>query len=232
MGFIAAAVATLATIAIWDRGTWDLGLFVRPGLAAREALLGFWWGGTLIASCAILVILTSNIREHPGNGFPWGELMTTFLPAAVHEELVFRGYGFQRLYRWHPRFALIFVALVFAALHAGNSSVTVLGLVNVFLGGVLLGLAYARFRRLWFPIGIHLSWNLMTGPVLGHEVSGYHSARTLLVERGSGPAWITGGDFGLEGSAWMTLVVLIAIILMNFRSVPRVAGADWKESTQ
>ncbi|HKR65703.1 MAG TPA: CPBP family intramembrane glutamic endopeptidase, partial [Thermoanaerobaculia bacterium] len=140
-------------------------------------------------------------------------------------------YPFQTLYRRNATFAILCVAAIFAALHLGNDAVTMLGILNVFLGGILLGLAYARYERLWLPIGLHLAWNVMTGPVLGHEVSGYHSARTIFVERGGGAAWITGGEFGLEGSAWMTLVALAAnvLMLMNIRTARGVARAA-KES--
>lgn len=214
MGLIAVSVATCGAIAIWERGRWPLGLFVSPRRAIPELLIGSVWGMTLIGTSVILVVLSSEIREAPGNGFPWRELLTMFLPAAVHEELLFRGYAFQKLYRWKRGFAILFMALIFASLHSGNDAVTVLGLVNVFLGGVLLGLAYARYERLWFPIGLHLGWNLMTGPILGHEVSGYHSMRTIWVETGGGAPWITGGDFGLEGSVWVTVVALLATAWM------------------
>jgi hypothetical protein len=93
-----------------------------------------------------------------------------------------------------------------------------LGLTNVFLGGVLLGLAYEKYGRLWFPIGLHFAWNVMSGPVLGHEVSGYESMTTVFVERGQGAAWLTGGDFGIEGSIWMTLTELTAIAFLAIGS--------------
>jgi uncharacterized protein len=230
MGLLAVGAATAGTIAVWDGGRWNLGIFVHPRLALTDALSGSLWGIAIIGACTLLVVLSSDIREEPGSGFPWLELLITFIPAAAHEELLFRGYAFQRLYRWRKGVALVLMAFIFAALHANNSSVTMLGLTNVFLGGILLGLAYARFERLWFPIGLHTSWNVMIGPILGHEVSGYESMRTLFVERGTGSPLVTGGDFGLEGSAWMTLVEIIAIIvmtlLMNIRRPPRVAGPD------
>jgi membrane protease YdiL (CAAX protease family) len=234
LGLLAVCVATAGTIAIWDHGTWNLGLFVSPRLALAEFFSGSFLGAAVIGVCTLLVVLSSNIREEPGSGFPWLELVTTFLPAAFHEELLFRGYAFQRLYRWRRGFAIVFVALVFAGLHANNSAVTMLGLTNIFLGGVLLGLAYARFERLWFPIGLHTAWNLMTGPILGHEVSGYESMRTVFVERGTGPTLVTGGDFGLEGSIWMTAIEIAVIVAlsMNFRRAPRVAGPRPEEVNQ
>lgn len=213
-GLIAASISTFSTIAILERGRWPLGLFVSPRLAIREFLLGSWWAMLLIGSAALLIVLTSNVRHVRGPGFPWRELVVTFLPAAVHEELLFRGYVFQKLSTWNRTFAILFGAVLFAALHLGNPSIGWLALANIFLGGVLLGLAYFAYQRLWFPIGLHLGWNLMTGPILGHEVSGYEALRTVLVTRGDGAIWITRGHFGIEGSVWATLAELVAIALL------------------
>lgn len=213
-GLISVTVASILTIAMLERGRWPLGLFVPPRLATRELLIGCAFGAALIGACAVLVIVTTEVRHGRGSGFPWVELMTVFLPAVLHEELLFRGYPFQKLATANRPFAVLFVAAIFAGLHAGNSAVTPLGLANIFLGGILLGLAYLRFARLWFPIGLHLSWNLMTGPILGHEVSGYESAHSVLTESGGGVWWLSGGEFGIEGSVWMTLVELAAIALL------------------
>lgn len=212
---MAACVATALTIAILERGRWNLGLFVSPRFAIPEFLFGGVWGAMLVGACALLVVLTSEVRHQRGAGFPWIEVAFVYLPAAVHEELLFRGYPFQKLYRWNRNAALFITALFFTVLHARNPFVTPLALANIFLGGVLLGLAYARYERLWFPIGLHLAWNLMSGPVLGHEVSGYESAITLFVESEQGPAWLTGGDFGIEGSVWMTVTELAGIVLLG-----------------
>ena len=213
-GLISVSVATAAAIAIRDRGRWPLGLFVPPRLAVPELLLGSAFGAMLVGTCAVLVVLTSDVRHEPGAGFPWREVLAVYIPAAVHEELLFRGYPFQKLHRWRRGVAIVFVALVFAALHMGNVAVSWLGLTNIFLGGILLGLAYERYGRLWFPIGLHLAWNVMSGPILGHEVSGYDSMATVLVERGHGPGWLTGGEFGIEGSVWMTVMESAGILLL------------------
>lgn len=216
-GLIAVSIATVATVAVIDRWRWRLGLFVAPRLLAREFLLGNLFGAALIGLCALLVSLSTDVWHERGTGFPWLELLAVFIPAAVHEELLFRGYAFQKLHRWNANVALFLIALVFAALHASNDAVSWLGLVNIFLGGILLGLAYERYGRLWFPIGLHLAWNVMTGPVLGHEVSGHDSPLTLFIERGGGGVWLTGGEFGIEGSVWMTVTELIAIVALGVR---------------
>jgi membrane protease YdiL (CAAX protease family) len=216
-GLIAATVATMATIAIWERGQWSLGFLVAPRLALPELLCGLWWGLLLIVSCTALIMAFTDIRAQPGNGFPWREIALLFVPAVLHEELVFRGYPYQKLLQWNRLFALFFVAFVFAAVHSNNQAVTTVGLLNVFLGGIVLALAYERYRRLWFPIGFHLAWNLTTGPILGHEVSGYDTLRSLLIETGGGADLLTGGEFGVEGSVFMTLVELVAIALLARR---------------
>lgn len=213
-GLISVSVATIALLLGWERGRWSIGLAAPLARAVSEFGSGALFGALLIGVCATIVAMTTPVDHAAGNGFPWLEVMAVFAPAAVHEELLFRGYVFQKLREWHRWFAIVLIAAVFAALHAGNSAVSNLGLANIFLGGILLGLAYERHLRLWFPIGLHLAWNVMTGPILGHEVSGYESMRTLLVERGDGPAWATGGDFGIEGSVWMTVVEVAAIVLL------------------
>jgi membrane protease YdiL (CAAX protease family) len=205
-------VATVVTVAIVERGKWDVGL--APRYAIPELARGMLFGAALIATCALLIVLTTDVRHEPGRGFPWLELMTVFIPASVHEELLFRGYAFQKLLGWNRIVALALGALVFAALHAGNHAVTELALFNIFLGGILLGLAYERYRRLWFPIGLHLAWNVMSGPILGHEVSGFTSMASVLIEIDRGADWLTGGAFGIEGSVWMTAAEAAGIALL------------------
>lgn len=214
MGLLSVTFATLVVLLVWEKGASAIGLVAPPGRIAGEFFAGTAFGVALIGLCAAIVAWTTPIDHAPGRGFPWLELFAVFVPAAVHEEVLFRGYVFQKLRAWRRWVAILLIAAVFAGLHVGNAAVSYIGLLNIFLGGVLLGLAYERYLRLWFPIGLHLAWNVMTGPILGHEVSGYESMRTLFVERGNGPSWATGGDFGIEGSVWMTLVELLAIVIL------------------
>ena len=212
--FLAAGIATIASLRLWDRGDYSVGLAVPPRLGLRDFLYGSAFGSLLVALGALAIALTTDVRHERGNGFPWTELALIYLPAAVHEELLFRGYAFQKLHQWNRTFTLLFAAVLFAVLHMRNLNVSWIGLANIFLGGILLGLAYELYARLWFPIGVHLLWNVMSGPILGHEVSGYDSMRTLFVERGGGPWWLTGGDFGIEGSVWMTAAEVAGIVVL------------------
>jgi membrane protease YdiL (CAAX protease family) len=206
--------ATGGTVAILERGVWPLGFFVPPRLAVREALLGSGFAMLLIGAADGLVMLTTKLRHVAGNGFPWIELVAVYLPAVFHEELLFRGYPFQKIWQRHRPGAILFSAFVFAALHAGNNAFSALAMANIFFAGILLALAYARYERLWFPIGIHLGWNLLSGPILGYNVSGYAGRETVLRTVGRGSPWLTGGLFGIEGSVWIVVVELAGIALL------------------
>ena len=142
------------------------------------------------------------------------ELIVVYVPAAIHEELLFRGYPYQKVRSVNRSAAIIFTATVFASLHAGNEGISPLAIVNLVLAGVMLALAYEVYERLWLPIGIHVVWNILSGPVLGYNVSGYVSQRTVLEVRGGGSEWLTGGRFGIEASVWMVVVEGAAIVLL------------------
>lgn len=207
-----ACCATVATIALWNQGHWDLGL--APRFAPRELLFGVAFAVALIGCSDLLILALTPVRHVRGLGFPLVETLVVFVPASLHEELLFRGYPYQLLRRFNRPFALALSSAVFAALHAGNDDVTALALLNLFVGGVILALAYERYRRLWMPIGLHFAWNMMSGPVLGYDVSGFTSSRSLLLAVVSGPGVLTGGAFGIEGSVVMTGVELVLVLLL------------------
>jgi membrane protease YdiL (CAAX protease family) len=167
----------------------------------------------LIGSCDLVLMLVAHVRHARNDGFPWLELATIYIPAAFHEELAFRGYLFQKLRAWNRLAGFAFSSLLFAMLHLGNHAITVLSVVNIALAGVLLALAYERYERLWFPIGIHLTWNILSGPILGYPVSGFVSQTTVLSTTvAGGPDWITGGAFGIEGSVVITILEIAGIV--------------------
>jgi membrane protease YdiL (CAAX protease family) len=214
VALLSVCVATFATIAIFEHGSWDLGIFVPARLAARELLFGCAAAILLIGAADGLVLLTTRLHHVAGNGFPWIEIAAVYLPAVFHEELLFRGYPFQKIWKAHRTAAVLFSSIVFAALHAGNNAFSLLAMANLFFAGILLALAYARYERLWFPIGIHLGWNLLSGPILGYNVSGYESSESVLRTVGRGSPWLTGGYFGIEGSVWIVIVELAGIVLL------------------
>ena len=211
---MAAAVATVVTIAVMERGRWSIGVLVPPQLAARDLFFGLLFAGILIGFADLIVLASTSLRHARGSGFPWSELWIVFAPAAIHEEVVFRGYLFQRIRVWNRGAAIGASSIVFAGLHGSYRGIVALAVINLLLAGVLLCLAYERYTRLWFPIGIHLGWNVLSGPVLGYAVSGFESPGSVLRLAGSAPGWVSGGEFGIEGSVIATLVEAIGITVL------------------
>ena len=67
------------------------------------------------------------------------------------------------------------------------------------------------------PTWGHVAWNVTSGPVLGHELSGLRLGPSVFAEIDPGPAWLTGGDFGIEASILMTGVEIVVIAILAWR---------------
>jgi len=137
----------------------------------------------------------------------------------VLEELLFRGFVFQRLVDGigAPP-ALVLMGALFAVAHWGNpgmeDSTELVASIDTALGGILLGLAYLRTGSLALPIGIHFGWNWMQGSLLGFDVSGFQQAGWLLPQLLDKPQWLNGGAFGPEASVFSVLVDAMAVLLL------------------
>ena len=97
---------------------------------------------------------------------------------------------------------------------------------------MLLAAIYMATRSLWWVIGVHWGWNLTEGAVLGVRVSGIDTPG-LLHSVPIGPAWLSGGEFGIEASVVTTLVCLIVAFwfVLRARREGRVVGQWWQRAT-
>ncbi len=140
--------------------------------------------------------------------------------AAAAEELIFRGYLLQALAEGSRRWlAAVLLSLGFAVVHLGNPDITVVGIANIFLVGLVIAILYFQTLRLWLPIGYHLSWNLAHGWLWGFDVSGIELEHKVLIATPNGPDLVTGGGFGLEGSVLTTALVVAAGVWLLTRKV-------------
>jgi len=93
-----------------------------------------------------------------------------FLPVALFEEALFRGYMLQRALSRLPQWAAVLLpSLLFGAFHAvpyGLGSQMWSGMLNVCLFGVVLSVVVIRSNSLMCAVGIHWSWNLAQQVVL------------------------------------------------------------------
>lgn len=184
-----------------------LGALAGAGLVALMALAGFLGGG---------VHLVRNPAAGPGS---LAAGLWLYLAVAFSEELLFRGYLFQRLVQglgvWPTQLLL---ALLFAGAHWGNPGMTgatrLWASLNIAIAAILLGLCRLRTRSLALPIGLHLGWNWTQGSLLGFAVSGLPSLGWWRPVLQGGNLWLTGGAFGLEASLPCAIVATAGCLVL------------------
>ena len=153
------------------------------------------------------------------------------------EEIVDRCYLYQKLrrrYRW-PAVAVIVNALVFMSLHMSNPGVTRLGLLQVFLIGILFSLIIYYWDSLWTVIWAHTAWNFSQSIVFGLPNSGIVSKYSVFkLEAASARDGIFyNTSFGVEGSlgANVMIAAVIVIVLIYGLATKRGERMDhWAEA--
>jgi hypothetical protein len=222
---------TAALLAGWGCTAWLEGLPLRAlGWSAHRGWWRDWLAGSLIGIASLLVAAALatliggfHFAFNPaGMSSAIGKTLLVsclvFIPAAAAEEMVFRGYPLQTMTRARLAWlGLILTSLLFAWVHLDNPNVVPgFTLLNTTLAGIWLGVAYLRTRSLWLPLGIHWSWNWMMGAVLGLPVSGIDklTPEPVLRATDAGPAWLTGGTYGIEGGAACTIALLLSTLFI------------------
>ena len=141
-----------------------------------------------------------------------------FIFAALAEEALFRGYPLQTLTRARLAWlAILLTSVPFAAVHLQNPNVVKgFTFVNTALAGVWLAVAYLRTRSLWLPLGVHWAWNWALGSLFGLPVSGITAIapNPLLHGTDLGPAWLTGGSYGIEGGLAGTIALVVSTLFI------------------
>jgi hypothetical protein len=124
------------------------------------------------------------------------------LPATAEEVLV-RGYPLRAAAAVAgPAGGVWITACGFALLHLGNPGLGPWGLASLVAAGLFLGALVVRTGTLWWAIGAHLGWNWALAFLADVPVSGLDVADAPGLEAVSrGPTWLSGGAFGVEGSA-------------------------------
>lgn len=140
--------------------------------------------------------------------------------AALAEEAAFRGYPLQTLTRaglmW---LGVILTSVPFGFVHLWNPNVVPgITFANTVIAGLWFGVAYLKTRSLWLPLGLHWGWNWALGSVFGIPISGVRFfSNPILRGDDIGPAWLTGGNYGIEGGVAGT-AALIAVTLLIWRT--------------
>lgn len=196
----------------------SLGLTLHPHWV-RDLVIGTVLGIAALAVAVAIATAAGGLRfSFIGNEMllPAGRSLLTsgalLFVAALAEEAAFRGYPLQTLTRaglvW---LGVILTSLPFGLAHLWNPNVVpVVTFANTVIAGVWLAAAYLKTRSLWFPLGVHWGWNWSLGSFFGLPISGIRFfSNPILRGDDAGPAWLTGGNYGIEGGVAATIALII-----------------------
>lgn len=190
----------------------------------KELCAGGLIGSVLMLTPALILGIFGWIhwQWNPENGSILLPSLLLFAGVAFAEELLFRGFIFQRLIsglgQWS---AQLITAAFFLLTHLNNpgmtGSIKVMASINIFLASILFGLAFIQTKSLAMPLGLHFMANFVQGGILGFGVSGAEQSGLLIPVFSEAPVWLTGGRFGLEASLPCLICIVITLFLFYMR---------------
>jgi len=223
-------VAALIMSRLEQRRFGDYGMPLRWAFG-KNFWLGAVWG--IAAITALMLVIAAF------GGYSFGmmdlsasgvvryalEWAAVFCLVGIFEEFFFRGYlqftlssgmGF-----WP---AALLLSLAFGAVHLRNPGEGPVGALSVLVIGMFLCFTLSRTGTLWFAIGFHAAYDFGETYVYSVPDSGIVMPGHLLASSFHGPAWLTGGTVGPEGSVFDFVIMAIAFVV--FDRVYRIRKAD------
>ena len=192
--------------------------FINIGFKRRnkfhEFIVGVGIGALIMGGGYFLLWAIDEIEFYHIIYFPEKLIKSTFLflIVALAEETFMRGYVLRNLMISFNKYIALFISsLLFSFMHTLNPYIDYIGFINIFFAGLVLGGAYVHTRNLWFPIGLHLGWNLFQTH-FGFNVSGQDSY-SLVEFNISESNLLNGGAFGFEGSV-LSIIAQIALFFI------------------
>jgi membrane protease YdiL (CAAX protease family) len=225
---IALALAHLAALRWMDERPWHtVGMGAgawRPGALATGTMVG-------VLAIGVPILLLVGIGWLALGAAPDGSslalaarLLLFLAPAALWEELAFRGYPLTVLTdAWGPRAAVLTTSVVFGLIHLSNPGADWRSTVLVTLAGIWLGVVRLATGSLWAAWLAHLAWNWTMAGVWHARVSGVGFGVVDWQLLDTGPDWATGGTWGPEGGVFAALGMLGGTLWFHTR--PRASRA-------
>lgn len=205
----------------WIMGQVEHRTIAEYGLPWRKMFRAQFWQGAALGFATISVLLLfmrlagvfyfGHISLRGAEIAKWAIIYgIAFILVALREEFRSRGYG---LYTLSAGIGFWPAALVwsgfFAFSHSGNPGENWIGLLNVGLYGLLACFLVRRTGNLWMPIGVHVTFDWGETYFYGVADSGHVLPGHLFDSHSLGPAWLSGGTVGPEGSVLCTLTLII-----------------------
>ena len=197
----------------------ELGLGLVVGFISITASIGFLF---LIGSYKVT---SSNESTYSF------QLFTLLCTAALLEDLFIRGLMIRTLENWKGTYVALAFAMLFECLHLFNPHVTALSLVMVLIWGFTMTMLYVCSKSVWLPFFFHVGWNFAQ-PFYGSNLTGVEDMGHVLKAEFSGPEWLTGGSFGIEGSVFTMTILLIVGTVCYIRALQsgRIVATTGKSS--
>lgn len=214
--------ATCLMARVEGRSFFDYGL--RDSVTIRHLLSGIATGFAALTSMLVGLHLFHYFNfgsQHMHGLALWRATLANLLAFAVvalFEETAFRGYPLHTLtdgIGFWP--AVVLISMLFAYVHIQNPGEAPMGIAAVFAFGMMLAFSLWRTGSLLWAIGFHFMWDFSETFIYGVPDSGFVSPEHLLTAKFSGPAWITGGTVGPEGSIFIFLVLALVAVLIDLQ---------------
>lgn len=189
----------------------------------RQFCIGLFAGSGLMTSLLLMLALLGvlsfgSLSLPPVQAIAHGlGYAMVFVLTAIAEEGFVRGYGLVQLSRaisFWP--AAIVTSVAFAVLHLTHTTETPLAILQAGLVALVLAYSFRRSGGLWFAWGFHGAWNFVQTFVFGVPDSGMSASDVLMHSSLHGPAWLTGGTAGPEGSLLALPVTAVAAAIAHF----------------
>lgn len=213
------------------------------GLPLSQAFAKSFWQGIFLGLCEVTLLVGliaafggysfGSLALHGNSLIGWGLLWAAvFLLVGFSEEFMFRGYVQYTLARgigFWP--AAVCLSLVFGGSHLLNPGEGIVGVANVAVTGLVFAFALKRTGNLWLAVGWHACFDfgetfLFSVPNSG-SVFDHHLSNAVL----QGPAWLTGGTVGPEGSVFGFLTMAIAVLVIHLLFPPKKQTASELQTT-
>ncbi len=164
-----------------------------------------------------------------------GEFIILILAWSIQgttEEILTRGWMFSSLSARHNiPIGIIVSSLFFTFLHLGNNAISLIPILDLTLFAVLACLIMLKTGNIWVIGGLHAAWNCFQGNVFAFSVSGTDAGQAFIQIGITGPEWLSGGKFGVEGSVISLLVqgIMICWLVYDLYFKPKTSSYNHKD---
>ena len=180
-------------------------------------MLGLVIGFILNLSCVIVAGLNGDISLS-FVGFRFFPVLWLFIAVFIQssaEELICRGYIYQKLLKLNPKpiYAILVNSLFFAILHLSNDGMGILAFYDMIITAIFFSMVTFYFDSIWMAMGLHTTWNFSQSIVFGLPNSGasfpYSIFRLDGITRNS---FAYNTEFGLEGTILSSILMTICCL--------------------